>query len=166
MAHEFGHGLGLPDLFDTSPMLEPGEGPAEDSAGIGAWGLMGWGAHGWGGDDGPNPLSARSLEQLGWIGRNNERMVEVAVDATDLALDDLYVGGSIYKVHVATDELYGTPSWVEYLLLEQRTRAGTYYNRNMPAEGLLVWHVRLKAGNNQSESDKLVDQEQLVQDQQ
>ena len=53
MAHEFGHSFNLPDLYDLSF-----EGPADDSAGIGRWGLMGWGAHGWTGSDGPVGFSA------------------------------------------------------------------------------------------------------------
>ena len=57
MAHEFGHALSLPDLYDLSYT-----GPEDDSAGIGRWGLMGWGAQGWNGTDGPNPFSAPSLE--------------------------------------------------------------------------------------------------------
>lgn len=48
MAHELGHHLGLPDLFDRSYPS-----PAEDSAGIGRWSLMGWGTLGWNGNDGP-----------------------------------------------------------------------------------------------------------------
>ncbi len=75
MAHEFGHALNLPDLYDLEYA-----GPQDDSAGIGRWGLMGWGALGWNGDDGPNPFSAWSREQLGWIGPANSRLVEVKTD--------------------------------------------------------------------------------------
>ncbi|MBI9100480.1 MAG: M6 family metalloprotease domain-containing protein, partial [Spirochaetaceae bacterium] len=57
--HEFGHVLGLPDLYDTS----------YESDGIGDWGLMAGGA--WAGPSGngsqPVPLSAWSRMQLGWI---------------------------------------------------------------------------------------------------
>ena len=42
MAHEFGHAFSLPDLYDMDR-----ETPAEDSGGIGRWGLMGRGAVGW-----------------------------------------------------------------------------------------------------------------------
>ena len=67
MAHEYGHILGLPDLFDVSYLsLGDAAGPEEDSAGIGNWGLMGWGASGWNGDDGPTALSAWSRVRLGW----------------------------------------------------------------------------------------------------
>ena len=47
MAHEFGHLLGLPDLFDRDFNIGGSElEPEKDSAGIGYWGLMGrvrWG---------------------------------------------------------------------------------------------------------------------------
>ena len=39
MAHEFGHYLGLPDLYDTSALQESID-PEEESAGIGYWGIM------------------------------------------------------------------------------------------------------------------------------
>ena len=39
MAHEFGHALGLVDLYDLPPYTPP----RDDSAGIGRWGLMGRG---------------------------------------------------------------------------------------------------------------------------
>ena len=42
MAHEFGHYLGLPDLYDTSALQESID-PEEESAGIGYWGIMGHG---------------------------------------------------------------------------------------------------------------------------
>ena len=93
MAHEFGHSLGLPDLYD----LSRGE-PAKDSAGIGGRGLMGWGTHGWNGRDGPNPFCAWSLEQLGWIGAANGRLVEIIDDTSGLVVEDLRTGGSIYKI--------------------------------------------------------------------
>ena len=58
-AHEFGHALGLPDLYDTS----------FDTDGIGEWGLMGGGS--WLGPESngsvPAPLSAWSRAELGWL---------------------------------------------------------------------------------------------------
>ena len=41
MCHEYGHVLGLPDLFNVRFLRQPRLGPEEDSAGIGNWGLMG-----------------------------------------------------------------------------------------------------------------------------
>ena len=93
MAHEYGHALGLPDLYDLKY-----SGPEDDSAGIGKWGLMGWGAHGWNGDDGPNPFSAWSLKKLGWIGEANSRLERIEGDVVDLSVEDLFSGGMIYQV--------------------------------------------------------------------
>ncbi|MFC6288369.1 immune inhibitor A domain-containing protein [Nocardioides sp. GCM10027113] len=65
-AHEYGHDLGLPDLYDTSGNT----GGAENSTGF--WSLMSSGANiGDGGPDGigdaPTDLSAWELLQLGWL---------------------------------------------------------------------------------------------------
>lgn len=147
MAHEFGHGLGLPDLYDTSFLITPGQNPAEDGAGVGAWSLMGWGAHGWKGDDGPNPLDAWSREQLGWLGQGNERLVEVEANGEAFSVEDLHREGIIYKVLLPDGE---------YLLLEQRDLS-SYYNHSQPAAGLLVWHIRPQAGDNSEEQHKLVE---------
>jgi immune inhibitor A len=66
-AHEFGHDLGLPDLYDTSGNT----GGAENSTGF--WTLMSSGANiGDGGRDGigddPTDLGAWEKFQLGWLG--------------------------------------------------------------------------------------------------
>lgn len=152
MAHEFGHRLGLPDLYDLKYRS-----PAEDSAGIGGWGLMGWGAHGWDGTGGPVAFSAWSLEQLGWIGVDNQRLVEAVRDTTGLVVEDVLQGGSIYRIPLRIED--GGRYWLEeeYLLLEQLSRASSYYRRHIPAEGLLVWHVRSQTQTNIDERGKVVD---------
>ena len=158
MAHEFGHGLGLPDLYDHAYAT-----PEEDSAGIGRWGLMGWGAHGWNGDDGPNPFCAWSSEQLGWIGRDNDQLVEIMRDTTELTLADLYQEGVIYKVFLPATvpeeyrEAQDYRAAQDYLLLEYRTRKSQYYHRHLPAEGLLIWRVRPYVPTNNQEERKRVD---------
>ena len=156
MAHEFGHALGLPDLYDSRY-----ETPAEDSAGIGKWGLMGWGAHGWNGDDGPNPFCAWSLEQLGWIGQDNERLIEVGADQMGMVISDLHLHGGIYKILLRNKFIdphnYYPLYTQEYLLLEHRVRDSQYYNRHLPAEGLLVWHIRAGSRSNREEEEKRVD---------
>ncbi|NKB67978.1 MAG: T9SS type A sorting domain-containing protein [Candidatus Latescibacteria bacterium] len=152
MTHEFGHVLGLPDLFDQSANTFDEEGrtvfdPVLDSAGIGKWGLMGLGTLGWNEDNGPNAFCAWSLEQLGWIGLDNANLVTVTQSMRDVVIEDIDQGGRVYKIPLNEDE---------YFLLENRQPSGSYYDRNIPAGGLLVWHVDMRADNDE-ERHKQVD---------
>ncbi|MEW6752701.1 MAG: FlgD immunoglobulin-like domain containing protein [Candidatus Latescibacterota bacterium] len=154
MAHEFAHAFGLPDLYDTDY-----DTPEHDSAGIGRWGLMGWGAHGWTPEGGPIGLCPYSLERLGWIGVDNDRLVEVD-RPQGWELEDLHAGGHVLKVHLpAQVRASGQQTYAEpgYLLLEHRRRSACPYNRDLPAEGLLVWHVRPGRVTNANETLKVVD---------
>ena len=54
-AHETGHALGLPDLYDTS----------QETEGVGEWDLMGSGN--WSTQLSPSRMSAWSLNRLGWV---------------------------------------------------------------------------------------------------
>ena len=90
MAHELGHWLGLPDLYDRTLGDEPN--PEQHSAGIGKWGLMGQGSTGWNGNDGPVPLCAWSREQLRWIGQENADLVVVEAPMTEVEIEALARG--------------------------------------------------------------------------
>jgi len=133
MAREFGHSLGLPDLYDPFSTT-----PEEDSAGVGRWCPIGWGAHGWRGDDGPVPLSAWCLEQLGWIGPDNGRLVEVPADTRGLALAPLYWQGAGYKIPLRTTFLSAVVYIKEYVLLEYQVRSASYDDQNLHGEGVLL----------------------------
>ncbi|MCC7262050.1 MAG: carboxypeptidase regulatory-like domain-containing protein [Candidatus Latescibacteria bacterium] len=132
ICHEYGHLLGLPDLYDTEFFRKPGAGPEEDSAGVGAWCLMGWGATGWNGNDGPNSFCAWSRAQLGWA-----KVEEAAQPQEALRLGDVGKTGDLYKIPLDNRE---------YFLLEYRTKAGSYYDRHLPGEGLLIWHIAALKG--------------------
>jgi len=148
MCHEFGHVLGLVDLFDQSSVTATGEiEPEEDSAGIGKWGLMGLGTLGWGTEDGPTTFCAWSLMRLGWIGRANEHLVEVTESRREVVIEQIDRGGAVYKIPVSPDE---------YFLLSNRQSTGSYYNRDIPQGGLLLWHVDERADNDE-EDHKQVD---------
>ena len=127
ICHEYGHLLGLPDLFDVGFIRSGSEDPTDDSAGIGNWGLMGWGALGWQGDDGPTSLSAWSRMRLGWVTLQTPVQLE-----QELRIDPVGESGKVYQVPMPNGEFF---------LLEYRTRSSNFYDRNIPAEGLLVWHV-------------------------
>lgn len=149
MAHEYGHVLGLPDLYDTAYLDDPGQPPDEDSAGIGNWGLMAQGTLGWSGDDGPNPLCTWCRAQLGWLGPGNENLVDVRSSMLDVVLEDAETGGKAYRLSISADE---------YFLVENRQRSGGHYDRNLPQSGVLIWHVD-EGCNNRDERHKLVDLE-------
>ena len=100
--------------------------PAGDSAGIGNWGLMGWGVFGWGGDDGPASFSAWSRLRLGWA-----QVTEAASPSQRILVRDVAETGDLVKIPAGGEE---------YFLLEYRTRS-SWYDRGIPAEGLLIWHV-------------------------
>ena len=126
MCHEFGHVLGLPDLFNIEYLGDRNVGPEHDSAGIGFWGLMGWGALGWNGNDGPTSFSAWSRATLGWTRVRDVQHVKEAV-----VLSPIGGGGPVLRVPLMNRE---------HFLLEYRNKEA-YYDRNIPASGLLVWHV-------------------------
>jgi len=133
MCHEYGHVLGLPDLYNTAYLRQADPLPEEDSAGIGAWGVMGRGARGWNGDDGPNSFCAWSRARLGWA-----QVTTLSQAPQDISLPPVGLGGSVLQVPLGRGE---------YFLLEYRTRQGCYYDRAIPGEGLLIWHARLRPGD-------------------
>lgn len=148
MCHEFAHTLGLPDLYDTDVILEKEDvPPSRQSAGIGSWGLMGQGALGWGGG-GPNPLCAWSLARLGWLGAANSRLRLLEYDAEGLVFEDVNAGGEVVMIRLNESR---------YLLVEHRSRQSSHYERNLPAEGLLIWEVDELALGNNNEEGKRVD---------
>lgn len=116
-SHEFGHFLGLPDLYDTSYR----------SHGIGNWCLMAGGS--WNGNgDRPARLSAWCLARLGWITPQNVKT------AKTLTLKTLEVDKT------ACFRLWnGGKASPEYFLIENRQKSGR--DSDLPASGLAVWHV-------------------------
>lgn len=148
MAHEFGHVLGLPDLYDLSYDVDDELG-LRDSAGIGYWGIMGHGNRGWNEGGGPNPFCAWSLGRLGWLGMNNEQLMVASEEMNDVVFEDVNAGGDIYLLPAGRED--------EYFLVEYRSRKNSYYERNLPAEGLLIWHVDEWRTSNNEEQTKKVD---------
>lgn len=116
VAHEYGHQLGLPDLYG-----------AEDTWGIGYWGLMGYGSYGVL-RTGPYSLSAWSKVQLGWV-----TPTVVTENLLDVTMPPVENNALIYKVW--RDGIPGE----EYFLLENRQNLG--FDTFLPGHGLLIWHV-------------------------
>lgn len=128
-AHELGHGLALPDLYDTGGT----------SNGIGEWGLMGSAMYTSLGS--PGHFGAWSKERLGWVA------VAELVGAGAYRLGPTLLGDSVYLLRPQVSNPRG-----EYFLLENKQpvladtanlltggRAGPKYG------GLVVWHVDSQA---------------------
>ncbi|TPG19331.1 M6 family metalloprotease domain-containing protein [Pedococcus bigeumensis] len=158
MAHEIGHDLGWPDLYDTVP---GGNNP--DSSGIGAWSVMSGGSWGTvpGQNIGDSPVlpDAWSRSFQGWVtptpvGASTTVMLRSASTSLDaVRLRDNPNG---------VDWAYGASGSGEYFLVENRQRTG--FDAALPGCGLLVWHVdETRPGDNSANSDelrRLVDLEQ------
>lgn len=115
--HEFGHDLGLPDLYDRDG----------SSAGVGKWSLMSSGS--WN-DEGNTPAHITAWEkyQLGWL-----TPIDVMDNTEGIQVSPLEEKGEAYRIW--TDGYYGH----EYFIVENRQRVG--YDRFIPGEGLLIFHV-------------------------
>jgi immune inhibitor A len=136
-AHEFGHDLGLPDLYDTD----------DSSDGVGDWDIMAGGS--WlGFPQGSRPAlpSAFSKVKLGWV---DPVVVDVAL--TDQTIPSVWDNPVIYKLPIG--DLDG-----EYFLVENRQQQG--YDTNVPGSGLLIWHVDESVPDNSDDSHRMVDLEE------
>ena len=147
-AHEFGHALGLPDLYDTTGVSE----------GVGEWSLMGSGS--WLGisKDGDRPahLDSWSKSVLGWVSPTQ-------VSTSSVSQIKRVENNSV--VYQLLDNPNGVTDWTrtgtgkgEYFLVENREKTG--FDAALPGEGLLIWHIDESIGNNTNYLHKLVDLEE------
>jgi M6 family metalloprotease-like protein len=124
IAHETGHFLGLPDLYDTDS--SPGNG-------IGSFGLM---ANSWGFDGSqkyPPHMCPWSKVQLGWL---SPTVIDTAGTYT---IQQTETSSAAYRIDL------GYPSQ-EYLLIENRQPVG--FDGAMPQGGLAIWHIDEQSSHN------------------
>jgi M6 family metalloprotease-like protein len=152
--HESGHGLDLPDLYDTQ----------QASEGIGEWGLMGSGN--WTDPFTPSRMEAWSLSQLGWV------TVAPLTQSGTYSIGPATVAESTFVVRVQGANPRG-----EYFLLENRQaliadtaminyHCRVWYSSFTPPSscggGLLVWHVdSMQVANNGFHVSNLVNYGQV-----
>jgi M6 family metalloprotease-like protein len=115
--HEFGHMLGLPDLYARPE--QPG------SEGVGRWCAMSEQI----GGGRPQHFCAWSKEQLGWI----------KPTVLDPSVKQKLVLGPIENDPTQCFKIKIRPDNSEYFLLEVRKNTG--WDEKLPGEGLLVWRV-------------------------
>ncbi|MEM2976593.1 MAG: M6 family metalloprotease domain-containing protein, partial [Thermoplasmata archaeon] len=133
-AHELGHELGLPDLYDIDG----------DTLGAGSWDLMSLGSWLDGGAT-PSHLSAFCKVRLGWI-----EPMALTASSENLSLQAVELSPSVLKLWVEPPH--------EYFLIENRQCIG--WDAFLPGPGILIWHVDERAADNRDQTLRLVDLEE------
>jgi immune inhibitor A len=135
-AHELGHLLfGFIDLYDTD----------YSSSGVGNWCLMAGGSWNNGGKTPAHPCAWFKMQQE-WataVTPNTDRTIDIQAVET---------GHTVYKLW--KNGLSGK----EFFLVENRQR--TLFDRNLPGDGLLIWHVDEAVASNSDENHPTVALEQ------
>lgn len=134
LVHEFGHALGLPDLYDTNG----------GSAGIGRWCLMAGGTWNHNGRTPAHP-SAWCKEQLGWM-----NPVELTGEGSVTNMAVSQSNTESYRINVASSS--------QYYLLENRLKTG--WDTYLPGNGLMIYHIDPTQSSNADENRRRVDIEQ------
>ncbi len=135
-AHEYGHFLGLPDLYDTD----------YSSSGIGRWSLMAGGS--WN-NNGLRPafLDAWCKSQLGFISVTN-----ITANSVNVEIPSSYHNPIAYR-------LWQNGSvGPQYFLVENRRSVG--FDNFIPGSGLLIFHIDETVGGNSNEAHPKVAVEQ------
>ncbi|MDI6738779.1 MAG: M6 family metalloprotease domain-containing protein [Candidatus Edwardsbacteria bacterium] len=137
-AHEYGHIIGLPDLYDTD----------YSSDGLGNYCLMSGGS--WGGNNSspsrPVHMCAWSKAQKGWLVPEN-----IPANVAGKKLPPVETSRSVYKIWKN-----GSPGQ-QYFLVENRRKQG--FDALLPNNGLLVYHIDASQSGNSNDNRRLVDLE-------
>ncbi|MCS7228335.1 MAG: M6 family metalloprotease domain-containing protein, partial [Endomicrobia bacterium] len=118
--HEFGHQLGLPDLYYDQESI------------VGSWCLMDYGV--WlGSPQGSQPahLSAWCKQFLGWV---DTKIISSTAKSNALHYIET-VSTAVIKIPIIT----ATKPDREYFLLEYRRKVG--FDADLPGAGLLIWKI-------------------------
>ena len=153
IAHEIGHDLGWPDLYDTD----------QTSSGVGNWSVMGGGSWGYvsGQMAGATPSHPDVWSKLfqSWVAP-----MQVTTSTQNLSVSAAASASNAGVALQVLDNPGGSTDWKflgtaagagEYFLVENRQRTG--YDASLPAAGLLVWHVNEAKTSNNDDANRLVD---------
>lgn len=128
VCHEFGHALGLPDLY----------GNAIPVTGLGKWSVMASGTWNNRGKT-PSQMCVWSKAQLGWV--------------TPTVITSTQSISNMSTIDVSTDcYRLNTPNGNEHFLISARQQNG--WDSYLPGEGLAIWHIDdTKDGNFKVDSE-------------
>ncbi|MEE9553553.1 MAG: M6 family metalloprotease domain-containing protein [candidate division Zixibacteria bacterium] len=134
--HEYGHVLGLPDLYDYD----------YDSNGVGMWSVMAGGSWGGGGAT-PVHFDAWCKYDLDWVNptRVGDPLINEQIDAVEFSPD-------IYQLFSLDN--YSN----EFFMVENRRQVN--FDVSIPQEGLLIYHVDESVPNNNDQTHYKVAVEQ------
>ncbi len=134
--HEFGHVLGLPDLYDYD----------YDSNGVGMWTIMAGGSWGGGGAT-PVHFDAWCKYDLGWISPTvvTDPLYNERIDAVEYE-PDVY---QLFSLGIYSQEFF---------MVENRRREK--FDVSIPGDGLLIYHVDESVPNNNDQTHYKVAVEQ------
>ena len=125
-SHEFGHFIGLPDLYDTD----------YSSGGMGLWCLMASGSYA-GGSDYPAHMNVWCKMKLGWVNPTNITINTLAAEIPQIESEPV-----AYRIWA------GGASGNEYFLVENRQRVG--FDAYLRGPGICIYHIDdNKYGNTQ-----------------
>ncbi len=134
--HEYGHVLGLPDLYST--VWDSYQGTYGYNWGLGTFCLMAYGSWGadWDTPTKPTHLCAWAKAQLGWLTPTN-----VPWDLLDEQIHQVETNQDVYRLWTNGEQ--GS----QYFLVENRQKVG--FDADLPGSGLLIYHVddNVKSGN-------------------
>jgi len=154
--HEFGHVLGLPDIYDTQPTSSP-----DANEGVGEWDIMASGLYnhlaGEALASSPAHFSAWSLERVGWVAP-----IWVLGDSLGVAIPPVATSGQVFRLWTNGEED------AEYFLLENRQPIGfdaglvrsSVEGGNGPAHGLLIYHIDGSVIGQANPTRKMIDVEE------
>jgi immune inhibitor A len=125
--HEYGHVLGIPDLYDTD----------YSSRGAGRWALMASGSYN-GQSARPSQFTIWCKMRLGWVSPSNITSNQIGVELP--AIEWNPVGYRLWKNGQGGNQ---------YFLIENRQRIG--FDDNIPGSGILVWHIDDNVGGNSND---------------
>ncbi len=144
-AHEFGHWLGLPDLYCTGWSCAS-SGPD----GVGKWSLMGDGIYNidpghptWYGSSPAHP-DAWSKVFLGWV---DPQTPASKADMGHKTLNPVETNAEVIKIQASSS------TGSQYFLLENKQKTG--FDKGLPGHGLLVWMIDDAVVGNQLSSNTI-----------
>ena len=129
IAHEFGHVIGLPDLYD----IDYGQN-YEDEATPGAWHIMDGGSYN---NDGKTPPNYTIYDKyfLGWKTPTNPGTTAQTLTLKAAGTD----GYNAYQITTSGNSLLAATSTTTAYYIENRQQSG--WDKHLPGHGLVIWKI-------------------------